>query len=136
MQITRLLISTYILPFTGHHNVVEMLMIHSKALNINLEAKNSQGQSAKDLAFSKKSKRVLELLTPTPGFAWKKSCNGEHVVGAVGGGADPDAKWYVGRADHHSDLLPGKVYCKDGELYVPWGEKFLYTDKLFTLSYQ
>ena len=60
-----------------------------------------------------------------------ESSGGEHVVGAVDGGAEPD-EMYVGRAHHHDDLIPGNVHCKDGTLYVPWGEKFLYTARLLS----
>ena len=65
------------------------------------------------------------------GFSWVESSGGEHVVGAVDGGAEPD-EMYVGRAHHRGDLIPGNVHCKDGKLYVPWGEKFLYTTRLLS----
>ena len=67
----------------------------------------------------------------TSGFSWVESSGGEHVVGAVDGGAEPD-EMYVGRAHHNGDLIPGNVHCKDGKLYVTWGEKFLYTTRLLS----
>ena len=75
--------------------------------------------------------REKNLAIDTSGFSWVESSGGEHVVGAVDGGAEPD-EMYVGRAKHHDDLIPGNVHCKDGTLYVPWGEKCLYTARLLS----
>ena len=66
-----------------------------------------------------------EHIIDVDGFSWVESSNGEHVVGAIDGGSEPD-EMYVGRAYHQYDLIPGNVHCKDGALYVPWGEEFLY----------
>ena len=93
-----------------------MLIIHSQALNINLEAKNSLGQSAFNLAFVRKRKRVLELFMTTPGFAWKKSSNGDdHIyfldlplgwrIGPKSGflGSSPTGNfWYKSKLVHFS----------------------------------
>ena len=55
----------------------------------------------------------------TPGFVWVQSSHGEKVVGAVEGGSEPGGM-YVGRALHENDLVPGKVHCTHGVLYLPW----------------
>ena len=73
-----------------------MLVTHYRALNINLEPKHILGQSAFSLAFVKKSKMVLDLFMTTPGFAWKKSSNGEHIVGAI----DVNSQ----KNDHHTKI--------------------------------
>ena len=97
-----------------------MLIIHSQALNINLEAKNSLGQSAFNLAFVKKRKKVLELFMATHGFAWKQSSNGEHVSGAIDVSSKKNSL-YVGRVHHEGDLLPGTIQCSSGEIHVHGG---------------
>ena len=97
-----------------------MLIFHSKTLNINLEAKNSLEQSAFNLAFVKKRKSVLELFMTTPGFAWKKSSNGEHVPGAIDMSSKKNSL-YVGRVHHEGDLLPGTIQCSSGEIHVHGG---------------
>ena len=54
-----------------------------------------------------------------PGIVWVQSSHGEKIVGAVEGGSEPGGM-YVGRALHENDLVPGKVHCTHGVLYLPW----------------
>ena len=119
----------------GHNNIVQMLIFHSKTLNINLDAKNSLGQSAFNLAFVKKRKRVLELFMATPGFAWKKSSNGEHVAGAIDVSSTKNSQ-YVGRVHHEGDMLPGTIQCSSGEIHVHGGRciSFLFLICVFEKS--
>ena len=56
----------------------------------------------------------------TPGFVWVQSSRGEKVVGAINGGSELGGM-YIGRAIHENDLVPGKVHCSHGVLYLPWG---------------
>jgi len=58
-----------------------------------------------------------------PGLAWVPSSHGRQVEGAVIGGNERGGM-YVGRVRHRSgDVLPGKVHCEYGVIYVPWGGK-------------
>ena len=59
----------------------------------------------------------------TPGFAWKKSSNGEHIVGAIDVNSQKNVL-YVGRVHHEGDLLPGTIQCSLGEIHVHGGRHF------------
>ena len=61
------------------------------------------------------------------GLAWVRSSHGRQVNGAVIGGSERGGM-YVGRVNHRSgDLLPGKVHCEYGVIYVPYGKLYDYS---------
>merc|ERR1712223_669638 len=67
---------------------------------------------------------LLEKMCTLPhGLTWVRSSDGLQVNGAVIGGSEHGGM-YVGRVNHRSgDLLPGKVHCEYGVIYVPYGGK-------------
>merc|ERR1712223_294507 len=67
---------------------------------------------------------LLEKMCTLPhGLTWIRSSHGQQVNGAVIGGSEHGGM-YVGRVNHHSgDILPGKVHCEHGVIYVPYGGK-------------
>merc|ERR1712048_665436 len=64
------------------------------------------------------------MCTLPPGLTWVRSSDGQKVNGAVIGGSEHGGM-YVGRAIGRvgGDILPGKVHCEHGVIYVPYGGK-------------
>ena len=57
---------------------------------------------------------------------WRYCADGETPDRAVLGGSDPSGeKYYIGRASHRGDTIPGKVHKSHKCLYIPYGGREL-----------